>query len=373
MNGPQSHAWHGVGLHPCEARAMSFELDANLRKKIEKRRRQERDARIWRRLSAILWLADGATGEEVAARLGVSARQVRKWLKAFRTHGLDALCELRYRGRVPRLNDAQLDELRQEVAKGRFRTARQIADWVDQRFAVRYSESGVKDLLKRIDVSYHKVTGFLWKADAVEQEEWLDEYRCDPVGPSIRRYFIDACHPVWGVDMIYYCWLLVGQRFHVKVGSGRKRLNILGAYCPEDHEYLDLRLTRDNINGQRFVNFLRLLRARHPEATRFIVYLANAKYYHAAVVQEWLARHPEFHLEPPPSYSPNLNLIERLWKFLRKKAFTRWHQTFEAMEEAVSAVLDHLEDYRAELTTLMTERFQRHPQAEATVLQAAAA
>src|SRR3954469_17528284 len=112
--------------------------------------------------------------------------------------------------------------------QGRFRTARQIADWVDQRFQVRYSESGVKELLRRIGVSFHKVTGFLWKADAVEQEEWLDDYRRDPVGRTIRRYFIDACHPVWGVDMIYYCWLLVGQRFHVKVGSGRKRLNILG-------------------------------------------------------------------------------------------------------------------------------------------------
>ena len=50
-----------------------------------------------------------------------------------------------------------------------------------------------------------------------------------------------------------------------------------------------------------------------------------------------------------------------MWKFLRKKAFTRWHKTFEAMEEAVSGVLDHLEEYRAELTTLMTRRFQLHP------------
>jgi transposase len=75
------------------------------------------------------------------------------------------------------------------------------------------------------------------------------------------------------------------------------------------------------------------------------------------VVQEWLARHPEFHLEFLPAYSPNLNLIERLWKFLRKKAFTRWHKTFEDMERAVSAVLDHLEDYRKELTTLMAEKF----------------
>ena len=342
---------------------MSFELDANLRKKIEKRRRQERDARIWRRLTAILWLAEGATGEEVAARLGVSARQVRKWLKAFRTHGLDALCELRYRGRVPRLNDAQLDELRQEVAKGRFRTARQIADWVDQRFQVRYSESGVKELLRRIGVSFHKVTGFLWKADAVEQEEWLDDYRRDPVGRTIRRYFIDACHPVWGIDMIYYCWLLVGQRFHVKVGCGRKRVNIVGAYCPEDHEYLDLRLTRDNINGEQFVNLLRLLRERHPEAKGFILYLDNAKYYDAPVVREWLGRHPQFQLKFLPPYSPNLNLIERLWKLLRKEAFCRGYDSFEQMQRGVSAVLDHLGRYHPQLDTLMTEDFHVfHPQ-----------
>ena len=342
---------------------MSFELDANLRKKIEKRRRQERDARIWRRLSAILWLGDGATGEEVAARLGVSARQVRKWLKAFRTHGLDALCELRYRGRVPRLNDAQLDELRQEVAKGRFRTARQIADWVDQRFQVRYSESGVKELLRRIGVSFHKVTGFLWKADAVEQEEWLDDYRRDPVGRTIRRYFIDACHPVWGIDMIYYCWLLVGQRFHVKVGCGRKRVNIVGAYCPEDHEYLDLRLTRDNINGEQFVNLLRLLRERHPEAKKFILYLDNAKYYDAPVVREWLGRHPRFQLKFLPPYSPNLNLIERLWKLLRKEAFCRGYDSFEQMQRGVSAVLDHLGRYHPQLDSLMTEDFHVfHPQ-----------
>ena len=342
---------------------MSIELDSNLRKKIEKRRREERDVRIWRRLTALLWLAEGVTEEEVAARLGVTARQVRKWLKTFRTHGLDALCELHYQGRVPRLNDARVDELKQEIAKGRFRTAQQIADWIEKRFQVRFSESGVKELLKRIDVSYHKVTGFLWKADPVDQEEWLDDYRCDPVGPSIRRYFVDACHPVWGVDMIFYCWLLVGQRFHVKVGSGRARLNILGAYCPEDHEYLDIRLTRDNINGEQFVNLLRLLRERHPETKRFILYLDNAKYFDAPVVHEWRARHPGFELKFLPPYSPNLNLIERLWKLMRKEAFCRSYDSFAEMQHGVSAVLDHLEKHHHQLDTLMTEDFHIfHPQ-----------
>jgi hypothetical protein len=58
-----------------------------------------------------------------------------------------------------------------------------------------------------------------------------------------------------------------------------------------------------------------------------------------------------------PTYSPNLNLIERLWKFLRQRALSRWHQTFAAMQAAVSEVLDHLSDYRQELDTLMTETF----------------
>ena len=311
----------------------------------------------------MLWLDDGLTVDEVAARLDVGSKQIRRWLKIFQRQGLDGLCQLHYQGRVPRLNDTQIDELKQEIAKGQFRTTLQIADWILERFNVPYSQSGVKDLLNRSGVSYHRVTGFFWKADLVAQEEWLDDYRCDPVGQTIRRYFIDACHPVWGIDMIYYCWLLVGQRFHVKIGSGRARLNILGAYCPEDHEYVDIRLTRDNINGAQFINLLRCLRERHPETKRFILYLDGAKYYSPPFVKEWLARHPGFELKFLPPYSPNLNLIERLWKFLRKEAFCRGYGSFAEMQQGVSAVLDHLKKYHAQLDTLMTEDFHVfHPQ-----------
>ena len=78
-------------------------------------------------------------------------------------------------------------------------------------------------------------------------------------------------------------------------------------------------------------------------------------------MREWVqaqkAQGVEFVLDFLPAYSPNLNLIERLWKFLRQKALCRWHKTFEAMQEAVSAVLDHLDQYRDELATLMVEQF----------------
>ena len=337
----------------------TIQLTARQRQEIDERRRQAQDRRVYQRLSAVLWSDEGRTREEVAGLLGISTRQVGQWLRIFRNKGLDELCTLHYRGDPGRLRPAQVQRLRQEIARGAFHNAEQVRTWIEETFGVPYSVTGVKDLLRRIGASYHKVSGFFWKADVDEQREWVRKYRRQrrEAGPSTRRYFVDACHPVWGVELLYSCWLLVGQRFYVGVGNGRKRLNILGAYSPDDHDYVDLRLTKENITGEQFVKLLEALRAKHPETEKFILYLDNARYYSKPVVKEWLAAHREFRLVPLPAYSPNLNLIERLWKFLRKTALNRWHKTFEEMQAAVAGVLDHLDRYRSELDSLMTEEF----------------
>jgi transposase len=338
-------------------------LDHQQRRELERRRHETHEKRIYERLSAVLWVADGKTRFEVADLLGCSVRQLADWLRLFRNRGLDALCTLHHRGDPGNLSAGQVERLKQEISTGRFRNSAQVCLWVEEVLGVRYTPSGIKDQLRRVGASYHKVTGFLWKADPDKQHEFVVNYERQKAATQgsgarrTRRYFVDACHPVWGLELVYACWMLVGQRLLAGMGGGRKRLNILGAYCPDDQEYLDLRLTRDNINGEQFANLLRLLRATHPETEHFVLYLDRARYYGSPAVKSWLRRHPEFELEPLPTYSPNLNLIERLWKFLRKRAPSRWHKTFEAMQAAVSEVLDHLTDYRNELDTLMTENF----------------
>jgi transposase len=338
-------------------------LDLEQRQELQRRRHQTHEKRIYERLSAILWVADGQTRCHVVDLLGCSLRQLSDWLRLFRNQGLDGLCTLHYQGDPGQLTLPQVQRLKAEIKTGRFHSADQVRAWVEETFQVHYSASGIKDLLHRIGASYHKVTGFFSKADPDKQKAFVAKYRRQKRAAQrqgagkVRRYCVDACHPIWGLDLVYSCWLLVGQRLLVGMGNGRKRLNILGAYCPDDHEYLDIRLTRDNINGEQFVNLLRLLRATHPEVEPFILYVDGARYYSKPVVIAWLARHKEFRLEPLPAYSPNLNLIERLWKFLRKTALSQWHRTFEAMQAAVSAVLDHLPNYRAELDTLMREKF----------------
>jgi transposase len=151
--------------------------------------------------------------------------------------------------------------------------------------------------------------------------------------------------------------LLVGQRLNVGIGSGRKRLNILGAYNPDDHDYVDLRTAEENLNAGTVIALMEKLQARHPDTNRFVLYLDNARYQHAKLVRAWLTDHPHFELHFLPPYSPNLNLIERLWKFLRKHALSCWHETFVAMQTAVANVLDHLDRYTEELQTLMTPKF----------------
>src|SRR3954462_5693290 len=337
----------------------TIQLTPRQRKGISERRRHAPDRRVYQRLSAVLWSDDGRSREEIAELVGVSTRQVGQWFRIFRNKGLDELCTLHYQGDPGRLGPAQVERIGQEIEKGVFHNADQIRTWIEATFGVTYSASGVKDLLRRVGASFHKVSGFFWKADVQEQKEFVREHRRHKreAGPGTRRYFVDACHPVWGVGLLYSCWLRTGQRFYVGVGNGRKRLNILGAYCPDDHDYVDLRLTKENITGEQFVRLLEALRAKHPDAEEFILYLDNARYYSKPCVKEWLANHREFRLVPLPAYSPDLNLIERLWKFLRKKALNRWHRTFEETQAAVAEVLDRLGDYRDELCTLMSERF----------------
>ena len=138
----------------------TIQLTPRQRKDISERRRQAQDRRIFQRLSAVLWSDDGRSREESAELVGVSTRQVGQWLRIFRNKGLDQLGTLHYRGDPGRLRPAQVQRLKQEIATGVFHNAEQVRTWVHEAWGVDYSISGIKDLLRRIGASYHKVSGF---------------------------------------------------------------------------------------------------------------------------------------------------------------------------------------------------------------------
>lgn len=344
-----------------------FPLHKNRRKKIERLRKEHAQTVLYMRLSALLWLDDGKSVDEVAKLLGICARTVRNWLKLYKTGGLDLLCKQNHKGDPGNLTSQQQQELVAQAKTGKFRTVKQIVAWVQNQFHVTYSLSGMKLLLRRLGLTYHQVKGFLWKGNPVKQQEFVKKYHGQRSAARRKNskktvfYFVDACHPIWGLDLVYRCWLPRGMRFHVPLGSGRKRLNILAAYNPDTHDLIKLTCHGEggNIDKFKFEILLEMIKEQNPEAERIILYLDNAAYFKNPHIREWMKSNPAFQLEFLPPYSPNLNLIERLWGFMRKHAMQQFHPTFESMCKAIIDLLDNLSEHKADLDSLMNEKFEK--------------
>jgi transposase len=170
-----------------------------------------------------------------------------------------------------------------------------------------------------------------------------------------KVYFLDAAHLLHAA-IPSQGWIKRGQSVQLKTNSGRNRLNILGAYSPDEQDLISLE-GRESCDAERVAQLLEKIRAANP-GKRLLIVLDNAPYNHAAPVSD-AAKRLRLQLLYLPAYSPNLNLIERFWKFLKRKvARNRYYTTFAEFRKAVQNMLNNIATYREELSSLMTERFQ---------------
>jgi transposase len=210
-----------------------------------------------------------------------------------------------------------------------------------------------------LGLGYRKARGVPAKADPAAQGQFL----ADTLQPLLTQaaagrrkvFFAGAAHFVRG-GFLAYLWCLV--RWVVPTGSGRQRYGVLGAL-----DAVTRTLVRETTDGTvTEVTAGRLLlkvRAAFPTGPITVVW-DNARYQHTALVRV-AAAFARIDLVYLPPYSPNLNLIERLWKFVKRRAlYGRYHPTFADFQAAIQETLGGLTTTHAEqLKTLMTLNFQR--------------
>jgi transposase len=167
-------------------------------------------------------------------------------------------------------------------------------------------------------------------------------------------YFVDAAH---FVQSSFLGWLWCFTRLFVRAASGRQRYNVLGALNAVTHELMT-EINTTYINAVSVCALLRKLASRGVSVPMTLV-LDNARYQRCALVQN-LAKELSIELLFLPSYSPNLNLIERLWKFVKKEVLNNRHQKdFEKFREAIDGCLAEMPTKHTEkLATLLTHNFQ---------------
>ena len=237
-------------------------------------------------------------------------------------------------------------------------TAKESVARIANLTGITLSEEQARRLMKGLGMRYRKSGSIPGKADPQLQFEFLRnelEPRLIAAAQGKRKvFFIEAAHFVLGC-FLGMIWSF--SRRLVKGASGRQRYSVLGAVDSHSKEILTVRTT-DSVNATTVCQLLEVLRTRHPHIALTIV-LDNARYQHCAAVE---ARAAELGVELLflPSYSPNLNLIERLWRMTKAKCLrNRYYPSFAQFKAAIDSFLDSLNArHQSELESLLTLNFQ---------------
>ncbi len=177
-----------------------------------------------------------------------------------------------------------------------------------------------------------------------------------PLPDDAVVYYADGVHPTHN-SRSTYAWIEKGERLEQPTVSGRDRVNINGLL--NAHDVTDV-IAHDcpSVNAQSTKELYQAALEKHPNASCIYIISDNARYYHNKELAEWVdgTRIKQIFLPP---YSPNLNLIERLWKFLRKKVInTGFYRTKEEFRKAIRNFFQNIGVFKQELESLLTLKFR---------------
>ena len=319
--------------------------------------RQAADKREAYRINAVILLGDGWTAEQVAQALLIDPDTVRDYFKRYRQGGISRLCEVEYHGGTCWLNAEQMLLLDVHLQQNLYFCAKDVAQWVEQQFGVCYSESGMTALLHRMGYVYKKPKLVPGKADAQAQEAFLETYEELKANKGAQDpiYFMDACHPQHN-PVPAYGWIRRGETREIPSNTGRQRVNINGVIDLERMEPV-VRFD-DMINAASTIELFKQIEQANPNAEHIHILCDNARYYRSKAVSAFLEI-SRIKLVFLPPYAPNLNLIERLWKFFKKQVlYNRYYERFDQFKCACEAFFANASQYAAQLRSLLTENFE---------------
>jgi transposase len=310
--------------------SMNF-LSDDERAQLRARHKRERDKRICDRIKAVLLSDKGWTTVEIAEALLLSEDAIREHITEYRE---SKKLKPENGGSAEKFSVEQSEQLRQHLQNHTYLYIKDIIAYVQSTWSVTYSVPGMRNWLQRHDFSYKKPALVPGKASEQQQREWLAEYEKLKQNLSVDETicFIDGVHPTHNVQPAYG-WIQKGVRKEIPTNSGRSRINLSGVIDVISHKVL---VQEDEmLNAEATIGFFRKIEEAYSEKNRVHIFCDNARYYRNKAVTEYL-KTSKIRLHFLPPYSPNLNPIERLWKWMKERViYNTYYPEFEHFKLAV--------------------------------------
>ena len=268
---------------------------------------------------------------------------IRTWHQQYQEDGIEGLANFGHEGGNCRLTAEQQDKLKAWIAYRMPRTTREVGAWIDGEFGIEYqSRSGLIALLHRLGMEHRKPKAISRKLDPAKQEAFIKVYEAlmNRLSADEAVIFADAVHPTHAVRPVG-CWAPKEVPVAVEQSSGRDRLNIHGAIDLETGQTIMKDVLA--VDAPSTIMLLTAIEAMYPGMRLIHVFLDNARYHHAKLVQAWLAR-PDcrIKLHFVPAYCPHLNPIERLWGLMHRH--TTHNKCYATFRDFSAAMLNFLRD-----------------------------
>jgi len=337
---------------------VDVQLSAEEKLILKARHRKSRDSLECDRIKAVIWYSEGWTIEQIAKALFLDNTTIRR-------HIHDYTQSQRLKpgngGSEGYLNEAQTAELIAHLDTTLYQHQYQIVQFIEKRWGVQFSVSGLNKWLKRHHFVYKQPSSRPYQADLEKQEAFIKEYqklKADlPEDEEI--VFMDSAHPTQATKFSHG-WIRKGKRKFLNTNASRTRLNMVGAINLDKLETQLINRFDCNIDSDVICAFLPQIRRQYSDKGTIHLIMDQAGYHKANSVQEMAkALNIKIHFLPP--HSPNLNPIERFWKLMNQRARNNifFHSAKEFREKIDEFFKDTVPKIKKEMASLINDNFQR--------------
>lgn len=335
---------------------MRLKVDKETVKKLEKELKNAQklnNLKLFKIIKSLLSIAEGTSIEDISRVLGVCERTIFNWLSRFMWERFSWLLWMSYkgRGRKPKLNKEQRGRLYKIVEHGPetygfdcgIWNSAMILEVIQKEFNVSYNPRYLCDLLKKMGLSYQKAK---FVSDRLDDEEHLkkrkewDEEKWPEILDKAKKmkgliFFEDeVSFAQWG--SLSYTWGPKGKQPLVKTCGKRKGLKMFGAIevINGDFEYMEC---DGKFNGESYIEFLKQLLDKY--SCPIFLIEDGAPYHRSGLVKEFknkMEKQKRLFVYRLPSYSPDKNPIEKLWRNTKKNAtHLKYFKSFEDLRSSV--------------------------------------
>jgi transposase len=318
---------------------------------------------IRKRMEVIYQVSQNPNRQRAAELAGVHRNSVKNYIKQYNKGGLEALRSFEYKGFVSILGGHRVT-LEAYFKEHPVRTAKEAAFRIEAITKERLGIDEVRRFMHKIGMKPRKTGHVPAKADPQRQAQFLDETLMPLIkmaqGGDCDLFFMDAAHFIL-LPFVGILWSFA--RVFIKAAAGRNRINVLGALHFTSRK-LETVVNTDYVNADTIAELLCNLAEKYRRLPIYVV-LDNARYQHCDFIKQ-LAISLNITLVFLPPYSPNLNLIERVWRYIKKDVLsTRYFDCPKKFHLAIRQALSDINSdpqTKQDLTTLITPKFQTFAQ-----------